>query len=120
MHKKNFHVNLPQSEIGNFSFIFQKDILRPPKNKEYNLIFPSTVFWFLTFLTSDEVIYDDISGVYGTYNKVNKCLAEMKKLNIDFTVLFIVNKFNDVELEKVGDFTERVTNKIIIDYILQK
>ncbi len=42
----------------------------------------------------------------------------MKKLNIDFTVLFIVNKFNDVELEKVGDFTERVTNKIIIDYIL--
>ena len=44
----------------------------------------------------------------------------MKALDVDFTVLFIVNKFNDGELEKVNDFTEKVTNRIIVDYIYPK
>lgn len=74
----------------------------------------------IQLLSFSEAIYDDISGVPGTYNRVNKCLEKMKALDVDFTVLFIVNKFNDGELEKVNDFTEKVTNRIIVDYIYPK
>lgn len=61
--------------------------------------------------------YDDISGKKDTYMTVYSGLQQLKDLGINFTLLYLVNRFNDSELEKVGNFTSKYTNRLMVDYI---
>lgn len=61
--------------------------------------------------------YDDISGKKDTYKSVYSGLQQLKALSINFTLLYLVNRFNDSEIDKICDFTSKYTNRLMVEYI---
>ncbi|AZT89313.1 radical SAM protein [Caldicellulosiruptor changbaiensis] len=74
----------------------------------------------IQILSFDENCFDKISGVNGAFKKVFRNLDKMLELGIQFNILFLVNKFNETELEYIKSFKTKIKREVVVDFIHPK
>jgi len=88
--------------------------------EKLKFIYENNVKLILQLLSIEEDLCDEISGYPGTFKSIFIALEQIKNIGLNFSFMYLVNRFNELEVNNVRDFTSKFTNNLVIDYIYPK